>query len=541
MKKKSRKRNPSIKKKSRKRNPSIKRRCRKYDKEGFLDFINKYTPESVKSIGSKIKESVKSIGSKIYKYTPASIKNVVSKIGSKIYEYTPERIKKLFSKRRRNPYNYLPTDAINKIFKDYFINDCNFNQGNIKNYLFTESRGLIDGKTIRTDDNEKKEILRILNKNLNNHKDEILKAYFILRSLKNLIKHDVTKEDYIKILILLSFNEEITIENLTEVFEINKTDNMYNYRDKYFCLFEDIPLLNPDIPVRDLVIINSTKKNTIETKPDFFYFIPVRDLDSTTKPNFFYKNINCENLSFYGFSCVKTIEDGFLEYTRIENVTFDNFNNLQIVGNRWMRHCRSLVSPKFIGLEKLQKVGNEWMTFCRSLVSLNFTGLENLKEVGDNWMRDCRSLVSPNFTDLENLQKVGYGWMCDCNSLVSLNFKGLKNLKEVDHDWMYYCPSLVSLNFTDLEKLQKVGRYWMRDCPSLVSPDFKGLKNLKEVGDNWMYGCSSLESPNFTGLEKLKEVGDAWMERCPRTLNSYRVNTSFHAEKIGDKFQLVAN
>jgi hypothetical protein len=31
------------------------------------------------------------------------------------------------------------------------------------------------------------------------------------------------------------------------------------------------------------------------------------------------------------------------------------------------------------------------------------------------------------------------------------------------------------------------------------------------------------------------------MRSCPRTLNSYRVNTSFHAEKIGDKFELVAN
>jgi hypothetical protein len=510
MKKKSRKRYPSIKKKSRKRYPSIKkksrkprskksrkRRSRKYDK-GLSDYITK-------------------IGSTIIAYTPDSIKNSVLKS----IENTPDIIKNSVLKRAPNshylyyllntkipnqrglksientksPNRDLPIDIISEILK-YGLNDCNFDEGNIQESLFAVTGGLIDGKTERTPE-QKEDILTILN--TINNKDEILKANFILRSLKNLIKHDVTKESYIKILILLSFNEEITIENLTDVFKINKINNMYNYRGKYFCLFNDVYYLNPVIQVPDLVILNIAKKDTIKTKHDWFY-----------------ENINCENLSFYGFSCVKTIEDSFLLRAKMRNVTFENFNNLQKVGNKWMRHCHALVSPDFTGLKNLQKISDYCMSFCESLVSPKFIGLENLKYVGADWMKGCESLESPNFRGLENLENVGSGWMV-------------------------YCLSLVSPNFTGLENLKYVGASWMFRCLYLVSPNFTGLKNLKEVSFEWMEECSSLESPDFTGLENLQKVGKNWMRSCPRTLNSYRVNTSFHAEKIGDKFELVAN
>jgi hypothetical protein len=262
---------------------------------------------------------------------------------------------------------------------------------------------------------------------------------------------------YIKMLIMLSFNVDITYENIENVMNpaniqttLDVNDNtLYTYNNRNFCLLLSIP----EMPtVENLTVLNV---NTDNIMPSF--------------NNYFDGRLACNHLFFYGFSCVTHINDDFLSGAVMVSVHFNNFVHLQQVGNNWMMLCDNLQSP-------------------------NFNGLINLYEVGNNWMADCFSLAEPSFTGLLNLQTVGSGWLSDCVSLGNPNFNGLNQLRIVGDRWLRNCENLVNPTFDGLSKLQSVGAGWIMFCHSLVSPNFTTLISLTSVGDEWMDRCEDLDS-----------------------------------------------
>jgi hypothetical protein len=472
MKKKSRKRNPSIKKKSRKRNPSIKKKSRKRN-PSIKKKSRKRNPSKSRKRNPSIKKKHNSI---VYDGTKRKYGDGVeeSKTESKESESKKSKTesKESESKKSKTENNKelkpkkptwvdrLPEELLHKAL-EYQLSDCNYNIEFLTELL--RNFGINREYNPRTINNK----LETLNSILNRYKDEILKTLLLSASLKDLLNIEVvTIEHLIKILILLSFNDDtsiasqrITIDTLRNVFEISKnSNNVYEYGRKSYCVFEDIPLLNPTIQIANLVILNYKKIDTLKTQ---VYS------SETNRVNYrFYNNMNCKNLSFYGFSCIRTIEDYFLhiasmgdDYTSSESesesdidstilkIDFSNFRNLERVGDNWMFYCYSLQSVDFRGLNKLHSVGKNWLYDCQSLKSYFFSNLNILENVGSGWMAFCNELVSPNFTQLNRLKRVGNDWMAGCTKLVSPNFIGLNSLENVGSGWMIDCLRINSNSY----------------------------------------------------------------------------------------------
>jgi hypothetical protein len=310
---------------------------------------------------------------------------------------------------------------------------------------------------------------------------------------------------YIKMLIMLSFNENITyvdINNVMNPANIQTTldvngNALYTYNNRDFCLLLSIPQMPTDRTVENLTVLNVHRDNTMS-------FIE----------QYFFGRLSCNHLFFYGFSCVTRIGNNFLSGADMESVHFNNFVHLQQVGDAWMTNCAFLVTPDFNGLSKLQTVGSFWLNECEVIQNVFFTGLSELQSVGNDWMRLCDNLESPNFNGLINLYEVGNNWMAECISLTEPSFAGLMNLQTVGSGWLCDCENLENPVFNVLNRLRIVGDEWLRNCENLVNPTFDGLSELQSVGAGWMMFCHSLVSPNFTALISLTSVRDEWMGAC---------------------------
>ncbi len=95
--------------------------------------------------------------------------------------------------------------------------------------------------------------------------------------------------------------------------------------------------------------------------------------------------VECDNLSFFGFSCVKSFGARFLYSSQSKTIDVGNFHRVEIIDDSFMYGCK-VQKVDFSPMKRVRKIGTFWLGNTRYLTDVNFSGMDSLGEVGKGWM-----------------------------------------------------------------------------------------------------------------------------------------------------------
>eukprot|EP01064_Diplonema_japonicum_P021718 TRINITY_DN3128_c0_g1_i3.p1 TRINITY_DN3128_c0_g1~~TRINITY_DN3128_c0_g1_i3.p1 ORF type:complete len:377 (+),score=81.71 TRINITY_DN3128_c0_g1_i3:32-1162(+) len=213
---------------------------------------------------------------------------------------------------------------------------------------------------------------------------------------------------------------------------------------------------------------------------------------------------------------VQAIGDGFLKNCE-SLVTLDVSSLLGVltVGKYFLYGCTSLKATDLTPCKNMKMVDFGFLSCCSSLETIDLSPLRNVKSVDSCFLSSCTSLRSVNLAPLRWVEYVGEGFLSKCESLKVIDTSPLRNLKSLSHHFLSNNTSLTSANLSQLSQVSSVGDYFLSDCSSLASLDLRSFQNIKLIGAAFLAGCSSLTAVDISHMKgTVASVGPGFMEGC---------------------------
>jgi hypothetical protein len=264
-------------------------------------------------------------------------------------------------------------------------------------------------------------LLSIVNVIQTKCKLDLFSAYVLVLSLNSLgfkeKKDPVFKYNLIRMMILLSYYGKVTVENLNHVMDdsnLRMRDELGNpytsffYNERAFMIlgWETLWFMFNNIDEKmesyyykngktfpELTILNLERQTHLSedlfprSTNTSFKHKRVREREKAEYVNLgisFFR-VECDNLSFFGFSCVKSFGARFLYSSQSKTIDVGNFHRVEIIDDSFMYGCK-VQKVDFSPMKRVRKIGTFWLGNTRYLTDVNFSGMDSLGEVGKGWM-----------------------------------------------------------------------------------------------------------------------------------------------------------